>query len=142
MRFSVASFTVLASVSALSLFACGSGSGEGGAGPSGPGAFVGNWSCTVVVAGQSSASTITAVENSDGSITASLSDTGAISCSLKYTVSGSIATVESGQSCSSGGQSLVVKSGTTTVTNAGLNGSLSVAVNGGQATESFTCTKS
>jgi hypothetical protein len=102
--------------------ACSTRSSSGPAGgPSDP--FVGTWVCTgtddltvTMPAGippvtESTASTIVIVDDGSGTISATRSTEGGAGCVTRSTVAGSNATLESGQTCTSGGLTLSLVSG-------------------------------
>jgi hypothetical protein len=126
-------------VIALSAVACGGGGTTSGGG-GGANAFVGDWTCTASVSGNNSALTIVVVMNQDGSITATESGDAGLNCALTYTVNGTTATVESGQSCSG----VNVTGGTTNVAGSPpkLTGTLDVTFSGFPLTEMYSCSKS
>jgi hypothetical protein len=102
-------------------------------GSSGPGSFVGTWSCNSALG----AFMLVVTENAGGSLTA-MGSGGGLQCSLNYTVQGSTATVQSGQTC----MGLAVTGGSTTVNGSSLSGAITGQTLTGQTlTEMYTCSK-
>ena len=128
--------------------------------------FVGTWSCTGTDAltpsqppgakpvSNSTAVTRRIVDNGDGTATSTSSDDAGSTCALRSKVSGSNATLESGQSCVVAGFTLSFTSGTASVSGATLTLSASFTFSGtvtpdggspiqvaGTGTTSSTCMK-
>ncbi len=137
--------TSVVGLAAAALVSCSNGGFSAGSGP-----FVGSWTCTGTDAltpskpagaqpvSNPTSSTRTVVDNGDGTITStSMNDAGA-TCVLKSTVSGSMTTLESGQTCVSKGITLSFTSGMGSVSGTTLTVSASFTYSGSATTDGGT----